>query len=151
MRQVVQRTLTASRHVHQRIVISHRSQVFAKPCPRTVSIRFCQTLASVHSCHVSSACDGLEQAHCRSERAICLLLTPSTKGICDPRTPRARCAFGDYLERRCARPRYRMLGQLTGAGASIRRFALFGSYGTSWTAMLDATTEPSFRMIWTWP
>jgi len=46
---------------------------------------------------------------------------------------------------------YRMLEQFPGAGASIRRFALFGSYGTTWTAMVDAGTEPSFRMMCTWP
>src|SRR6267378_1229469 len=48
-----------------------------------------------------------------------------------------------------ARPLYWMLGQFAGAAASIRRFALFGSYGTSWTAMVDAGTEPSFRMMCT--
>ena len=46
---------------------------------------------------------------------------------------------------------YKMLEQVTGAGASIRRFALAGSYGTSWTAMVDAGTEPSFRMMCWWP
>src|SRR6266568_216009 len=49
-----------------------------------------------------------------------------------------------------ARPLYWMLGQFAGAAASIRRFALFGSYGTSWTAMVDAGTEPSFRMMCSW-
>src|SRR6266404_8883290 len=49
-----------------------------------------------------------------------------------------------------ARPLYWMLEQFAGAGASIRRFALFGSYGTSWTAMVDAATEPSFRMMCSW-
>lgn len=48
-----------------------------------------------------------------------------------------------------APPRYRMLEQFAGAGASIRRFDLLGSNGTSWTAMLDAGTEPSFRMMCT--
>src|SRR2546422_761682 len=47
-------------------------------------------------------------------------------------------------------PLYKMLEQFAGAGASIRRFALFGSYGTSWTAMVDAATEPSFRMMCSW-
>ena len=46
---------------------------------------------------------------------------------------------------------YKMLEQVSGAGASIRRFALAGSYGTSWTAMVDAGTEPSFRMMCWWP
>ena len=36
------------------------------------------------------------------------------------------------------------VGQFTGAGASILRFALFGSKGTSWTAIVEAGTEPSF-------
>jgi hypothetical protein len=48
-------------------------------------------------------------------------------------------------------PLYKMLEQVSGAGASIRRFALAGSYGTSWTAMVDAGTEPSFRMMCRWP
>jgi len=50
---------------------------------------------------------------------------------------------------RFARPPYWMFGQFAGAGASIRRFALFGSKGTSWTAMVEAGTEPSFRMMCT--
>ena len=53
--------------------------------------------------------------------------------------------------RRSAAPLYKMLEQVSGAGASIRRFALAGSYGTSWTAMVDAGTEPSFRMMCRWP
>ena len=46
---------------------------------------------------------------------------------------------------------YKTLEQVSGARASIRRFALPGSYGTSWTAMVDAGTEPSFRMMCRWP
>jgi hypothetical protein len=44
-----------------------------------------------------------------------------------------------------------MLEQVSGAGASILRLALAGSYGTSWTVMVDAGTEPSLRMMCTWP
>src|SRR5262249_7070959 len=53
--------------------------------------------------------------------------------------------------RRSAPPLYKMLEQVSGAGASIRRSALAGSYGTSWTAKVDAGTEPSFRMMCRWP
>ena len=51
--------------------------------------------------------------------------------------------------RRAMRSRYWMLVQFAGAGASMRRLALAGSKGTSWTAMDVAATEPSFRMMCT--
>ena len=68
-----------------------------------------------------------------------------------------RCSISVDLLRRptlapsIAPPLHKMLEQVSGAGASIRRLALAGSYGTSWTAMVDAGTEPSFRMMCRWP
>lgn len=57
---------------------------------------------------------------------------------------RRRCALGSL--RRAIEVGYWILVQLAGAGASMRRLPLAGSKGTSWTAMLEAGTEPSLRM-----
>jgi DnaJ-class molecular chaperone len=73
-----------SRCVHQRIVTSHRSQVSTKTCPGKGSIRFYQALASVHSNHVSSTCEGIEQTHRHVERETCLLSSRSTTVSASP-------------------------------------------------------------------
>jgi hypothetical protein len=104
-----------SRCVHQRSVTSHRSQVSTEDLFRK---GFYQALASLHSNHFESTCDGIEQTHRHAECETCLLTSPSTTvsaspgraGRCASRGPSPRRRISSSLQK----------WQFPGSGASIR-------------------------------
>jgi len=120
------------------LLIENASVRYPAPPQKSAPRRFRSRLATIRqlaqSIHRHAECKT-----CLSSRSIKVSAIPRRAGP-------ARCPGINLRPLRSAGRRHWMLGQFAGAAASMRRVA---PAGMSWTAMVAASTVPSFRMMCT--